>query len=340
MNELLHQHHLAMFHGGYGAERHPTGYVRRDDGSHIYHNAPEYYEWWYFDAAFSNGYHVVVTFHYRNIFLKPMVPSIQLFVYLPDGTKIERYQLVSPENASASPDCCDVRMAESWVRERDGCYQLHMAIKNLAADLTFRNTVPPWKPGTGFNYRDEDQGLTAGWVVPVPHAEVSGTLTLKDRTIEVQGAGYHDHNWGNYHCHRTFRSWYWGRVHHDAYTVDYAQVLPRNEAAPPLTPLLVARDGEIVLSTNQMTFECLNETEDEALGQRFARRFELTARTDWIQFQMTLNTRRVIDRAKLPRVTDRDHYYYRFLADYRIEVDIDGVSERVEGELLHELMLL
>jgi len=335
------RNHLAMFGGGYDAERRPGGYTRRDDASHIYPNAEEYYEWWYFDASLTNGCHVVVTFHYRNIFLRPMAPSIQLFFYLPDGTKIERYELVAPADASAGPDCCDVKMGSSWVRDLgDQRYELSMRIQDLGAHLIFKNTVPPWKPGTGFNYRDEAAGRTAGWVVPVPQAEVTGTLTVKGRDEAVRGSGYHDHNWGNYHCWRTFRAWYWGRIHHAAYTVDYAQVLPRDPAMPVLTPLLVARGDEIVLSTNRLRVAHAEKTAEPSFGQTYARRMDLSAETEWIRFHLTLEVRDVIERLKLPRVTDWDHFYYRFVADYRLDVAIDGVEEHIEGELLHELMLL
>jgi hypothetical protein len=36
-----------------------------DDILHPYEN-PEYYEWWYFDARFDNGYSCVATLHRRN----------------------------------------------------------------------------------------------------------------------------------------------------------------------------------------------------------------------------------------------------------------------------------
>ena len=71
MQQRAKKSYLAYFNGQRGAERSPSGYQKRDDGSHIYHNEENYYEWWYFDASFDNGYHLVATFHYRNMFLRP-----------------------------------------------------------------------------------------------------------------------------------------------------------------------------------------------------------------------------------------------------------------------------
>ncbi len=332
--------HLAMFGGKLDAKRNPKNYQRRDDGSHIFHNAKEYYEWWYFDAAFTNGYHAVAVFHYRNIFLKPMQPSIQLFIYRPDGTKKERYALIAPEAATAAPDYCDVRMGDAWVKESGGVYELYMNIKGIGARLTFTGKTPPWKPGTGFNYKDEDEGLIAGWVVPVPEAHVTGELHLNDQTVAVSGSGYHDHNWGNYHCCRTFSFWYWGRIHHPRYAIDYAWVAPRKEGAPVHAPLMIARDGEIVLSTNMLHVSFENEQKDEATGRCYARRLLLSAYAAGVELEIRITTREVIESNQLPMVTDWPHYYFRFLADYEMDISVDGDRESVAGQLLHELMQL
>jgi len=332
--------YLAMWNGAYGAERAPANYQRRDDGSHIFHNAEEYYEWWYFDAAFTNGYHVVATYHYRNIFLKPMVPSVQLFVYAPDGRKIERYALVDPAQASANPDYCDVRMGDHWVRDHGDRYELAMHIQGVGVHLTFRNRVPPWKPGTGFNYKDEAAGLTAGWVVPVPHARVEGQIVIEDQTLPVQGSGYHDHNWGNYHCHRTFAGWYWGRVHDPRITVDYGWVLPRRPSAPVVAPLLVARENAILLSTNRLTVDLEDPQPDEATGQIYARKLVLQAAGEGVALTMSIRTRKVMEALQLPQVTAWKQFYYRFLGDYHMTLEIAGTNHRLEGEMLHEFMLL
>lgn len=340
MDEKEKQSYLAYFNGRRGAEREPSNYQRRDDGSHIFHNVDEYYEWWYFDMSFSNGYHMVITFHYRNLFLKPMIPSLQFFIYRPDGTRIDRYAICDPGEISANPDYCDVRMGESWVRDFGEHYELYIRIKDDGARLILKNLVPPWKTGSGFNYKNEDAALVAGWVVPMPHAHVEGELFIKGDTVAVEGSAYHDHNWGNFHCYRTFKSWYWGRIHSDRYTVDYAKVIPRDERAPFVTPLLIARENEIILSTDMLEVDLENLERDEQFGQEYARRLVLSADALGVRFSAEINSHRIIESMKLPKVTDWDHHYFRFIADYEISVEIDGLKESLEGELLHELMLL
>ena len=40
---------------------------------------------------------------------------------------------------------------------------------------------------------------------------MTGTLTYDGQTVEVEGSGYHDHNWGNAPMNNVLSEWYWGR---------------------------------------------------------------------------------------------------------------------------------
>jgi predicted secreted hydrolase len=334
------RNYLAYFEGTRGAVRNPSNYQRRDDASHIYHNDKNYSEWWYFDASFTNGYHIVVTYHYRNFFLPGMPPSLQFFVYRPDGSRVDRYELCKAEEVSADPNYCDVRMGKSWVRDFGDHYRLVMDIRGDGYDLIFKNTVPPWKPGTGYNYKNEENGKAAGWVVPVPAGRVEGSLHIKGETIPVEGYGYHDHNWGNFHTSETFRGWHWGRVHTDRYAIDWGWVLPRDRRMPVVSPLLLARPGEITLSTDELDVLLDDFVVDEKLGQRYPRKVGVHTDTQGVTMDLRITTKRMMEQMKLPKVTEWDQYYLRFLADFSLDVRIDGVKDAAAGEMLHEYVIM
>jgi predicted secreted hydrolase len=340
MDEKEKQCYLASFNGKRGAERNPTNYQRRDDGQHIYKNE-EYYEWWYIDASFDNGYHIVLTFHYRNAFLNPMVPSLQLMIYKPDGTQTARYALCPEEEIYAGPDYCDVRMGDNFLKDMgDGRYELHMLINGVGARLTLKNIVPGWKLGTGFNYKNEEAGWVAGWTVPVPHARVEGELYLKNETVPVKGMGYHDHNWGNYRCHKTFSGWYWGRIHTDQYALDYSCVFPRDPEAPLFTPLLIARGSELVLSSTIMEMKLEDRQKDEKTGRNYAKKLMVTTDVLDVKMNLTIETNRLVESMQLPKSAGWDQFYFRFLADYSLDLEIDGEKDQVRGKMLHEYMVL
>lgn len=334
------ENYLAMFGGKLGAERNVSRYQSRDDASHIHHNAEEYYEWWYLDAAFDNGYHFVTTFHYRNAFLKPMVPSIQFFIYKPDGTKIERYDLIKPEEATAHPDYCDVRMGGSFIKDMGDHYEICLQIGSMGACLKLKTLSPSWKPGNGQLYLNPDTGTTFGWSVPVPNGAIEGELYLKDETIKVKGHGYHDHNWGNCFMHSLFENWYWGRIHDDKFCVDYGWVKPRDDKMPMVAPLLIATQKNVVLSTNKLEVDLQDIRKDEVFGREYANRLILTAEAQGVSMQIEIQTKRIAERLELPKAAEWDQHYYRFIAEYSMDLDIDGEKHSSGGDLLHEFVLL
>lgn len=334
------EHYQAMFDGKLSAERGISRYQPRDDASHIFHNETEYYEWWYLDAAFDNGYHFVTTFHYRNAFMKPMVPTLQCFIYLPDGTKKERYLLIDPNEAWAHPDYCDVRMGDSYLKDMGDHYELYIKIGTMGARLKLKNTVPPWKPGNGNLYQEKSAGKVFGWSVPVPAGQIEGELILKDEAIPVKGHGYHDHNWGNCYMHSLFEYWYWGRIHDEKFCIDYARIQPRNADMPLTNPLLVTTKDEIILATNMLKVDLLDEQVDETFGRKYANQLKLSAEAEGIKLDIGINTRRIAEKLKMPSATEWKQNYYRFIADYAMAITVDGKKHESKGELLHELVLL
>lgn len=334
------ENYLAMFGGKLGAERNITNYQTRDDASHIHHNAAEYYEWWYLDAAFDNGYRFVATFHYRNAFLNPMVPTIQFFIYKPDGTKIERYDLIKPEEATAHPDYCDVRMGDSFIKYSGGHYDIRLKIGKLGARLKLKASSPPWKAGNGQLFLDPDTGVNWSWAVPVPNGGIEGELFLKDETMKVKGHGYHDHNWGNCFMHRLYENWYWGRIQDERFCIVYGWIRPRDAKMPMTAPLLIASAGEVVLTTNRLDVELQDVRTDDVLGREYANRLILTAESQGVDMRVDIQSKQIAERLNLPKVVEWDQHYYRFIADYRLDLEVDGKKHSSSGDLLHEFVLL
>jgi len=105
-------------------------------------------------------------------------------------------------------------------------------------------------------------------------------------------------------------------------------------------PLLIAKGREIVLSTNIMHTELGEITKEPKTGQEYAKRLVIT--TDNLGVKMTLDiaTKRLVESMQLPKTVDWDQWYFRFLADYTMDIEIDGAKEKVGGEMLHEYMVL
>ncbi|MBI5583828.1 MAG: hypothetical protein HY892_08380, partial [Deltaproteobacteria bacterium] len=89
-----------------------------------------------------------------------------------------------------------------------------------------------------------------------------------------------------------------------------------------------------------MTADFADIVRDETSGKDYAKTLNIAADAKGVKLQLNVKTTREIESMELPRVTDWKQYYYRFLADYDMKIEIDGQKDRVKGEMLHELMFL
>jgi hypothetical protein len=109
---------------------------------------------------------------------------------------------------------------------------------------------------------------------------------------------------------------------------------------PHVTPLFLARDGEILLSSDMLDCVFDDYIVDEKLGQRYARKLTAMADALGVKMKLSLQTKRVVEQMVLPKTTEWDQYYLRFLADYTLYVSADGKEETVSGEMLHEYAIM
>jgi hypothetical protein len=118
-------------------------------------------------------------------------------------------------------------------------------------------------------------GWVSGYTVPVMAGTLSGRLTVGGADpveIVLQGAAYHDHNWGFWEG----VSWRWGQVQHEGLSYVYGRVFPPADAADPsrVPGFLIALgpDGPIGYTTRVT----IDETDDPSTGQ--PRRIVVTGR--------------------------------------------------------------
>jgi predicted secreted hydrolase len=313
-----------------------TTYTDRDDGLHPFPNE-DYYEWWYLDGRFDNGYSCVLTWHWRNCFLKPHIPTIQIFVYTPEGKRYIGMEAIDPKECGACEKGCDVKMGSSFLKQEGQVYHLSMHSKNIGCELNFQGTVPGWKRGEGLLVPLEKSGIIEGWVIPCPRARVEGKLFIKDLVVEVKGDGYHDHNWGTANLYDVFAGWYWGRLNDPRYTIIFSntQALEGDW----LPSLYVADQTSTLLATDDYEFAVEEEEADAATGEKFAKIISLKYDAEDFRLNCRLNTKRVVEQGILPKVNAFEMKNWRFLADYEGEITVDGKSQHINGETIHERLI-
>ena len=311
---------------------------------------PNFFEWWYFDVHTDQGYTIIVTLKdrdYTNMQLAP-VPQIKLVIESPDGDN-RTINRGYPDHAwQASTERCDVKIGDQF-----SCsgsypkYNLKAKEDDVMLDLEFIATLPGWRPGTGKDYFSPDYKKYFGWVVPQPRANVNGILKLGEKTLNVTGIGYHDHNYGTVPLAGNVARWHWGRTYADDYTIIFSTLVVGNDYGRRALPVfMLGKGSEILLSSGAMeTSESGIITTVPQTGNRYAEEILLKIPFNNQHVEMKLKNKKLIEEWDLaPQAPTIEGVgkpaYIRLLADLDLTVPLSKGIDTVSGLVIHEYMLL
>lgn len=215
------------------------------------------YEWWYFDAEFTDGTKIVVVFYTKYEFdLKgEACPTIRFDLTMPDGRNISKK--ISEEKGStirASKETCDVKIDRSSIQYSNGDYIIHFVDDDIEYRCTMKSIVPMWRPKTGHIFFGEKQKDFFAWFVAQPSADLEAVLTVNGQRHELVGNGYHDHNWGNAEMNKLINHWYWCRANIGPYTVISCDIIAEKKYGYTRMPIImIAKDGVILEDREENT---------------------------------------------------------------------------------------
>jgi predicted secreted hydrolase len=181
-----------------------------------------YTEWWYFDAVFENGYSVQMTIRVLSLLNQELFIFSRLDIYKNTTLISHNQEIHFLEDFYASTEVPYVKlngkeMINGYINKDNGewTYDISFNLKNSSAILNFVGCTKGYK------------GTTPGgkWAVILPRAKVNGTLLIDGKQIDVQGIGYHDHNWEVTAEAALNFGWYWGRINSNNYTFVWADIL-------------------------------------------------------------------------------------------------------------------
>jgi hypothetical protein len=191
-------------------------------------DAPDTFEWWYFDANLADGRAVVVTILIEpDIAAGRFVHRTTINVTRPDGPPLKGEHRTH-DDVTISTEQPEVRISTTWLRGDLDTYQVFVdpaEHQGLGLDVTIERTVPGRvSPGGTDIFVGGERGL--GWVNAVPRGTLGGTLTVEGQATPVRGIAYHDHNWGGVTMPSMAHHWIWGRAAIGPHTAVFASVFP------------------------------------------------------------------------------------------------------------------
>ena len=100
------------------------------------------YEWWYFDAEYSDGTKVVVIFYTKNGFNVSGLsnPTASIEITYPNGKTISKYISEGRgQKIRASKERCDVKIVQSSIKYSKGNYLIHFIDGDVEYTCTMAN---------------------------------------------------------------------------------------------------------------------------------------------------------------------------------------------------------
>ena len=218
------------------------------------------YEWWYFDGHTSNGYFFAATPHLEVDSEGKNNPYLNLNISKHGEKLCDLRVPFKAESFKADKDICNVALGNSYFKSTSGLnnYEIYadpVITDGYGINIKLEKLVPTYRPGTGYWEAD---GQFFAWLCAVPSAKLTGTITANGKTVEVEGSGYHDHNWGNIPMDNLLDNWLWGRAEVDGITAVASSVRFNNAKGGEETNLLyLARGNEIIVDATNEEITCL-----------------------------------------------------------------------------------
>lgn len=313
------------------------------------------FEWWRFEAILENDTTLTIVFFTRHPVQRhgPLTPSVKVAIKR-SGFPIRRWGGPFPANSfGGAGDRCDVSIGDNWVRGDLHSYTLHVDLDEVAVDLELTSQAEPWRLGSGMTFYDEAMRTFFAWIVPVLIGEVKGRIRLDGKEHSFQGAGYHDHNWGNVDLHRVFSHWYWGRFHLPPYTGIFVEMTGRPGYGRQRIPILMlAREGRVIfeMGTGHVWVEA-DDFRSHSSGHRYPTRLAWHAADGERRLHITLQDAELIEEQSLlemvsaqkrvlGRLLGMNPYYFRFRSPMTLDIHLPEAQETLSGTALYEIMHL
>lgn len=231
------------------------------------------YEWWYVDMELDGGITIVAIFFTKDRFDVdgPATPTADITITYPDGTKIKR-TVSEPKGTviNSSKEKADVKIGDSYLRYVDGNYELYFNDGEIEYSAFMESDLPMWRPDTAHWYFGDEKKNFFAWFVAQPSSKITSTLTMDGVAKELNGTGYHDHNWGNVPMNEVINHWYWGRAKVGEYNVIAVDIISTQETGFTRLPVfMISKDGVILADDQRQTTVTRKDTIEHPVSGKF-----------------------------------------------------------------------
>jgi hypothetical protein len=193
------------------------------------------WEYWYFDAASSDGTSGMTVGFFRDpslAFLGQGILRVDIDAVLPNGTLFSTIIFVNQSTVTTCPD----QTTGLWNTSSAGIEISFTVSSNLqnakivvkspqvSGTLTLDSVAPPLYPA-GEHYPSSTASMALGpliyWNEPIPGAIAHASFTWGGTPFHIDGFGSEVRNWGPFIWDYISKSWYWLHLNVGPYTLVY-----------------------------------------------------------------------------------------------------------------------
>lgn len=195
----------------------------KDDGYHYMHSGIDdkiYNEWWYFNGI-SNETQFLVSYFISDPENVTGLRKLQVLAVVLEDGKPPVIGIQQSRGFGGDKNGPNVDIDQSGISSQDGrSFNVWGLVSDVITrepirwDLQYIAAISPWFATPVQANVGHLKGDWMKWLVYIPSGNVTGTLTLGERTLEIAAVGYHDHNWGRWAFNDP--QWNWAEVSNPA----------------------------------------------------------------------------------------------------------------------------
>lgn len=307
----------------------------------------DYGESWFFYDYTADGGVLMGMASVTNLGLRTFDGSVDVDFYAPDGSTHKIHKEYKREQVTGSTSSMDMTVGNARVWGGGSAYHFTVNEPDCKLKLDLANELPSWKMGDGkvSFYADKSAEWTLG--LNAPRARASGSLTMDGQTWNLSGTAYHDHGWSTLKIPTFARKWFTLRVFDPAYTLILHHIYLTDKFGKDNIRMgLLGADNRIAGSTRNFLFQPAAWRSHES-GRQVPTTLNVTVNTNGYSITGTLTESRflegvdVLGRLSWPIKTAIKTFYtnvwfFRFLAQYELDVTKDGQTTHISGQALVE----
>ncbi len=316
-----------------------------------------YTESYFFIAILDDGHIAYVNLMLSNMGLKKHQPALTFTIITPELERFTTEAEYAPEDIEQTGERFSLRMGENLLEGDSRDMHLKLLHQGLGMDLKFHGSFAGYKLGEGKVYFGKDRATLFYIDYPAPRPHVTGTLTIHDRRLEVQGWGYVDHCYYNANTMDFEDVWHNFKFYSDRYSVILTSFTTPERFGGQSVSLGAILDNEKVLCT---TTDVIVIEKDHRLvqdgGKSYPHTLELDFKCPGLRAKTCFDSSHVVEKIDVLEKLNKGAatralkflintfitrpFYYRAENQAVVELTADGKTEKISGQAVSEVIFV